>query len=187
MIEFTQINCTLRKFAGEIGFSLHKEFSGGRRVRFSLHRDARAAESGFYLHKEFPSRLTQGDDATENGDFQRRKQRLQWRKNSIIGRNCLVSDISSSISSYLHKEFPSRQTKGGDVIENFDFPKRKKRLQRYIFLQRSHSTYRKITTLTNCEDVSLTKCQYFLLKTLTTCEDFLEETLTHVKIIYLTH
>ena len=36
MIEFTQIHCTLRKFAGEIGFSLHKEFSGGRRVRFSI-------------------------------------------------------------------------------------------------------------------------------------------------------
>ena len=79
----------------------------------------------------------------------------------------------SDISFYLHKEFPSRQTKGGDVIENVDFPKRKQRLQGYKSLQRSHSTYTKITTLTNCEDVSLTKCQYFLLETLTTCEDFL--------------
>ena len=77
--------------------------------------------------------------------------------------------------------------KGGRCNRKFRFPKRKKRSQGYIFLQRSHSTYTKITTLTNCEDVSLTKCQYFLLKTLTTCEDFLEETLTHVKIIYLTH
>ena len=73
---------------------------------------------------------------------------------------------------------------GGDVIENVDFPERKQRLQEYKILQRSHSTYTKITTLTICEDLSLTKCQSFLLKTLTTCEDFLYETLTHVKIIY---
>ena len=79
----------------------------------------------------------------------------------------------SDISFYLHKEFPSRQTKGGDVIENVDFPGRKQRLQGYKILQRSHSTYTKITTLTNCEDLSFTKCQSFLLKTLTTCEDFL--------------
>ena len=73
---------------------------------------------------------------------------------------------------------------GGDVIENVDFPGWKPRLQEYNILQRSHSTYTKITTLANCEDLSLTKCQSFLLKTLTTCEDFLYETLTHVKIIY---
>ena len=79
----------------------------------------------------------------------------------------------SDISFYLHKEFPSRQTKGGDVIENVDFPKRKQRLQGYKILQRSHSTYTKITTLTICEDLSLTKCQSFLLKTLTTCEEFI--------------
>ena len=79
----------------------------------------------------------------------------------------------SDISFYLHKEFPSRQTMGGDVIENVDFPERKKRLQEYNILQRSHSTYTKITTLANCEDLSLTNCQSFLLKTLTTCEYFL--------------
>ena len=62
---------------------------------------------------------------------------------------------------------------GGDVIENVDFPGRKQRLQEYKNLQRSHSTYTKITTLANCEDLSWTKCQSFLLKTLTTCEDFL--------------
>ena len=99
-----------------------------------------------------------------NGDSQRGKQRLQ--------RYNFFSDISF----YLHKEFPSRQTKGGDVIENVDFPKRKQRLQGYKILQRSHSIYTKITTSTNCEDLSLTRCQSFLLKTLTTCEDFLEET-----------
>ena len=79
----------------------------------------------------------------------------------------------SDISFYLHKEFPSRQTMGGDVIENVDFPERKQRLQGYKILQRSQSIYTKITTSTNCEDVSLTKCQTFLLKTWTTCEDFL--------------
>ena len=63
--------------------------------------------------------------------------------------------------------------KGGRCNRKFRFPKRKKRSQGYIFLQWSHSTYTKITTLANCEDLSLTRCQSFLLKTLTTCEDFL--------------
>ena len=62
---------------------------------------------------------------------------------------------------------------GGDVIENVDFPGRKPRLQEYKILQRSHCIYTKITTLANCEDLSLTKCQSFLLKTLTAYEYFL--------------
>ena len=97
------------------------------------------------------------------------------RKMAILkGGNSVCRDtIFSDISFYLHKEFPSRQTKGGDVIENVDFPKRKQRLQGYKILQISHSTYTKITTLTICEDLSLTKCQSFLLKTLTTCEEFI--------------
>ena len=97
------------------------------------------------------------------------------RKMAILkGGNSVCRDtFFSDISFYLHKEFPSRQTKGGDVIENVDFPKRKQRLQGYKILQRSHSTYTKITTLTICEDLSLTKCQSFLLKTLTTCEEFI--------------
>ena len=98
----------------------------------------------------------------------RQKMAILKRGNSVC-RDTFFSDISF----YLHKEFPSRQTMGGDVIENVDFPERKQRLQWYKILQRSHSTYTKITTLTNCEDLSLTKCQSFLLKTLTTCEDFL--------------
>ena len=89
------------------------------------------------------------------------------------GNNVCRDTFFSDISFYLHKEFPSRQTKGGDVIENVDFPGRKQRLQEYKILQRSQSIYTKITTSTNCEDLSLTKCQSFLLKTLTTCEDFL--------------
>ena len=97
-----------------------------------------------------------------------RKWRFSKRETTFAEIQCF-----SDISFYLHKEFPSRQTKGGDVIENVDFPKRKQRLQGYKILQRSHSNYTKITTLTICEDLSLTKCQSFLLKTLTTCEDFL--------------
>ena len=53
------------------------------------------------------------------------------RKMAILkGGNSVCRDtFFSDISFYLHKEFPSRQTKGGDVIENVDFPKRKQRLQ----------------------------------------------------------
>ena len=46
------------------------------RIRFSLHKEFRDAEIRLYLHKEFRA-AELGGDASENGDFQRRKQRLQ--------------------------------------------------------------------------------------------------------------
>ena len=73
-----------------------------------------------------------------------------------------------------HKEFPSRQTNSADVIKmSISIKKTTFAKYKYTILHRSHFTYTKITTLANCEDLSLTKCQSFLLKTLTTCEDFL--------------
>ena len=50
------------------------------RIRFSLHKEFRDGEIRLYLHKEFRA-AEQGDDATENDNFQRRKQRLHGRKN----------------------------------------------------------------------------------------------------------
>ena len=44
-----------------------------RRAGFSVHKDFRAAGIRFHLHKEF----SQGDDATENGNFQKGKVGLQ--------------------------------------------------------------------------------------------------------------
>ena len=38
------------------------------------------AAIGLYLHKDF-----EGGDATENGDFPIRKQRLQWYKKYFVG------------------------------------------------------------------------------------------------------
>ena len=101
----------------------------------------------------------------------RQKMAILKRGNSVCRDTKKIRYLI--LPTRVHKEFPSRQTKGGDVIENVDFPKRKQRLQGYKILQRSHSTYTKITTLTICEDLSLTKCQSFLLKTLTTCEEFI--------------
>ena len=46
------------------------------RIRFSLHKEFRDGEIRLYLHKEFRA-AELGGDASENGDFQRRKQRLQ--------------------------------------------------------------------------------------------------------------
>ena len=51
------------------------------------------------------------------------------QKMAILKGETAFAEIQkfSDISFYLHKEFPSRQTKGGDVIENVDFPERKQR------------------------------------------------------------
>ena len=46
------------------------------RIRFSLHKEFRDGEIRLYLHKEFRA-AELGDDATENDNFQKRKQRLQ--------------------------------------------------------------------------------------------------------------
>ena len=46
------------------------------RIRFSLHKEFRDGEIRLYLHKEFRA-AELGDDATENDNFQRGKQRLQ--------------------------------------------------------------------------------------------------------------
>ena len=62
---------------------------------------------------------------------------------------------------------------GGRCNRKCRFSRKETAFAGYKNLQRSHSTYTKITTWTNCEDLSLTKCQSFLLKTLTPCEDFL--------------
>ena len=51
-----------------------------QRIRFSLHKEFRDGEIRLYLHKELRA-AELGDDATENDNFQRRKQRLQGRKN----------------------------------------------------------------------------------------------------------
>ena len=50
------------------------------RIRFSLHKEFRDGEIRLYLHKEFRA-AELGDDATENDNFQRGKQRLQGFKN----------------------------------------------------------------------------------------------------------
>ena len=50
------------------------------RIRFSLHKEFRDGEIRLYLHKEFRA-AELGDDATENDNFQRGKQRLQASKN----------------------------------------------------------------------------------------------------------
>ena len=50
------------------------------RIRFSLHKEFRDGEIRLYLHKEFRA-AELGDDATENDNFQRGKQRLQVFKN----------------------------------------------------------------------------------------------------------
>ena len=50
------------------------------RIRFSLHKEFRDGEIRLYLHKEFRA-AELGDDATENDNFQRGKQRLQRCKN----------------------------------------------------------------------------------------------------------
>ena len=126
-------------------------FLFGSRPKSKFKKEMSSFSRMALISHTFSFGIHRGGDATENGDSQRGKQRLQRY-------------IFSDISFYLHKEFPSRQTKGGDVIENVDFPGRKLRLQGYKILQRSHSIYTKITTSTNCEDLSLTKCQSFLLK-----------------------
>ena len=46
------------------------------RIRFSLHKEFRDEEIRLYLHKEFRA-AELGGDASENGDFQSEKQRLQ--------------------------------------------------------------------------------------------------------------
>ena len=46
------------------------------RIRFSLHKEFRDGEIRLYLPKEFRA-AELGGDASENGDFQREKQRLQ--------------------------------------------------------------------------------------------------------------
>ena len=46
------------------------------RIRFSLHKEFRDGEIRLYLHKEFRA-AELGGDASENGDFQSEKQRLQ--------------------------------------------------------------------------------------------------------------
>ena len=53
------------------------------RIRFYLHKEFRDGEIRLYLHKEFRA-AELGGDASENGDFQRGKQRLQGRKNFQI-------------------------------------------------------------------------------------------------------
>ena len=49
------------------------------RIRFYLHKEFRDGEIRLYLHKEFRA-AELGGDASENGGFQREKQRLQWYK-----------------------------------------------------------------------------------------------------------
>ena len=49
------------------------------RIRFYLHKEFRDGEIRLYLHKEFRA-AELGDDASENGDFQIRKQRLEGYK-----------------------------------------------------------------------------------------------------------
>ena len=46
------------------------------RIRFSLHKEFRDGEIRLYLRKEFRA-AELGGDASENGDFQSEKQRLQ--------------------------------------------------------------------------------------------------------------
>ena len=46
------------------------------RIRFSLHKEFRDGEIRLYLRKEFRA-AELGGDASENGGFQREKQRLQ--------------------------------------------------------------------------------------------------------------
>ena len=47
-----------------------------QRIRFSLHKEFRDGQIRLYLPKEFRA-AELGGDASENGDFQREKQRLQ--------------------------------------------------------------------------------------------------------------
>ena len=61
------------------------------RIRFSLHKEFRDGEIRLYLHKEFRA-AELGGDASENGDFQRRKQRLQG------------TNVFQEISFYIQKE-----------------------------------------------------------------------------------
>ena len=74
-------------------FSLHKEFRDGeiiggrcvRKWRFSKWESAFAGTQNFSRSFHFIFLMkNRGDDATENVNFQRRKQRLQGRKNFQI-------------------------------------------------------------------------------------------------------
>ena len=54
-----------------------KTFRAARaNLLFYLHKEFRDREIRLYLHKEFRA-AELGGDASENGDFQRRKQRLE--------------------------------------------------------------------------------------------------------------
>ena len=64
------------------------------RIRFSLHKEFRDGEIRLYVHKEFRA-AELGGDASENGDFQIRKQRLQG------------TNVFQEISFYIQKEIHS--------------------------------------------------------------------------------
>ena len=63
LLAYSAYPAVLAALAPRIRFSLHKEFRDGE-IRLSLPNEFRAAELG--------------GDASENGGFQREKQRLQW-------------------------------------------------------------------------------------------------------------
>ena len=75
------------------------------RIRFSLHKEFRDGEIRLYLHKEFRA-AELGGDASENGDFQREKQRLQGY-NFFSGALIVYSERNEQL--------------GGDALENGDF------------------------------------------------------------------
>ena len=81
------------------------------RIRFSLHKEFRDGEIRLYLHKEFRA-AELGGDASENGDFQSEKQRLQ----------------GTNFSRSFHFIF-SMKNRGDDATENVIFQRRKQRLQ----------------------------------------------------------
>ena len=109
------------------------------------------------------------------------------------------SEFRSSISFYLHKEFPSRHTYGGDLTENSDFPNGNSVCRVPKFSEISfhlHKDYRIkkmwrfsinkmwIFSLENIDNMwrfciwNINTCEDFVLKTSTKREDYLLKTLT---------
>ena len=92
------------------------------RIRFSLHKEFRDGEIRLYLHKEFRA-AELGGDASENGDFQREKQRLQGYK-FFQGLGDPSGGGLRIVSGGAWGD-----NKGDDATENDNFQRGKQRLQ----------------------------------------------------------
>ena len=114
LLAYSEYPAVLAALAPRIRFSLHKEFRDGE-IRLSLPKEFRAAELG--------------GDASENGDFQSEKQRLQVYKffqglgDPSGGGLRIVSGEHVRIVSGEHREII-----GGRCVRKWRFSKRESAL-----------------------------------------------------------